>query len=127
MTTDGASMIQPTCFCGASGAWPRPLSRAGFLKQFLCFAGNESLFQQAAHRLRARETAAEKLLSSLIGTRGVDRFLGTKQLRESGIPLGETHRLAKLGTIPLEIIEVQSGSYLGEDDIVRLEDRDGRC
>jgi len=42
------------------------------------------------------------------------------------IPLGETHRLANPGTIPLEIIEVQSGSYLGEDDIVRFEDKYGR-
>ena len=42
------------------------------------------------------------------------------------IPLGETHRLANPGTIPLEIIEVQSGSYLGEDDIVRFEDTYGR-
>lgn len=42
------------------------------------------------------------------------------------IPLGETHRLANPGTTPLEIIEVQSGSYLGEDDIVRLEDFYGR-
>jgi mannose-1-phosphate guanylyltransferase/mannose-6-phosphate isomerase len=42
------------------------------------------------------------------------------------IPLGEIHRLANPGTIPLEIIEVQSGSYLGEDDIVRLEDHYGR-
>ena len=42
------------------------------------------------------------------------------------IPLGETHRLVNPGTIPLEIIEVQSGSYLGEDDIVRFEDQYGR-
>ncbi|NDF99666.1 MAG: cupin domain-containing protein, partial [Chitinophagia bacterium] len=42
------------------------------------------------------------------------------------IPIGETHRLANPGTIPLEIIEVQSGGYLGEDDIVRLEDSYGR-
>lgn len=42
------------------------------------------------------------------------------------IPLGETHRLANPGAIPLEIIEVQSGSYLGEDDIVRFEDHYGR-
>lgn len=38
------------------------------------------------------------------------------------IPLGVSHRLSNPGTIPLEIIEVQSGSYLGEDDIVRLHD-----
>lgn len=42
------------------------------------------------------------------------------------IPLGEVHRLANPGSIPLEIVEVQSGSYLGEDDIVRLEDNYGR-
>ena len=42
------------------------------------------------------------------------------------IPLGQTHRLRNPGNIPLEIIEVQSGSYLGEDDIVRFEDSYGR-
>ena len=42
------------------------------------------------------------------------------------IPLGEVHRLKNPGKVPLEIIEVQSGSYLGEDDIVRLEDTYGR-
>lgn len=42
------------------------------------------------------------------------------------IPQGQTHRLANRGTEPLEIIEVQSGSYLGEDDIVRFEDVYGR-
>lgn len=42
------------------------------------------------------------------------------------IPLGEIHALENPGKIPLELIEVQSGSYLGEDDIVRFEDRYGR-
>jgi mannose-1-phosphate guanylyltransferase/mannose-6-phosphate isomerase len=42
------------------------------------------------------------------------------------IPLGQVHRLANPGKVPLEIIEVQSGSYLGEDDIVRFEDVYGR-
>jgi mannose-1-phosphate guanylyltransferase/mannose-6-phosphate isomerase len=42
------------------------------------------------------------------------------------IPLGLKHRLSNPGNIPLEIIEVQSGSYLGEDDIVRFEDNYGR-
>jgi mannose-1-phosphate guanylyltransferase/mannose-6-phosphate isomerase len=42
------------------------------------------------------------------------------------IPLGQKHRLANPGKVPLEIIEVQSGSYLGEDDIVRFEDSYGR-
>ena len=43
------------------------------------------------------------------------------------IPLGEVHRLSNPGTIPLEIIEVQSGGYLGEDDIERFEDTYGRA
>ena len=42
------------------------------------------------------------------------------------IPLGHVHRLVNPGKVPLEIIEVQSGSYLGEDDIVRFEDNYGR-
>ena len=43
------------------------------------------------------------------------------------LPLGCTHRMMNPGKIPLEIIEVQSGSYLGEDDIVRIEDTYGRA
>ena len=43
------------------------------------------------------------------------------------IPIGATHRLTNPGKLPLELIEVQSGSYLGEDDIVRFEDNFGRC
>ena len=43
------------------------------------------------------------------------------------IPLGEVHRLKNPGMVPLEIIEVQSGAYLGEDDIVRFEDEYNRC
>ena len=42
------------------------------------------------------------------------------------IPLGNVHRLTNPGAIPLDIIEVQSGSYLGEDDIVRFQDNYGR-
>ncbi|MEM0954807.1 MAG: mannose-1-phosphate guanylyltransferase/mannose-6-phosphate isomerase [Pseudomonadota bacterium] len=42
------------------------------------------------------------------------------------IPLGHKHRLANPGRIPLELIEVQSGAYLGEDDIVRFDDIYGR-
>jgi mannose-1-phosphate guanylyltransferase len=42
------------------------------------------------------------------------------------IPIGVIHALENPGKMPLEMIEVQSGSYLGEDDIVRFEDRYGR-
>ena len=43
------------------------------------------------------------------------------------IPIGAVHCLENPGSITLELIEVQSGSYLGEDDIVRFSDRYGRC
>ena len=46
--------------------------------------------------------------------------------RSCYIPMTSVHRLANPGKIPLEIIEVQSGTYLGEDDIERLEDVYGR-
>ena len=55
-----------------------------------------------------------------------DKVLTLTENQSTYIPLGEVHRLANPGTIPLEIIEVQSGSYLGEDDIVRYEDTYGR-
>ena len=42
------------------------------------------------------------------------------------IPLGEIHRLENIGSIPLEIIEIQTGGYIGEDDITRIEDAYGR-
>ena len=42
------------------------------------------------------------------------------------IPVGVIHALENPGKVPLEIIEIQSGTYLGEDDIVRFEDRYGR-
>ena len=42
------------------------------------------------------------------------------------IPLGSKHRLSNPGKIPLILIEVQSGTYLGEDDIIRFEDNYGR-
>ena len=55
-----------------------------------------------------------------------DKILLLTENQSTYIPLGEVHRLANPGAIPLEIIEVQSGSYLGEDDIVRFEDHYGR-
>jgi len=55
-----------------------------------------------------------------------DKVILLTENQSTYIPLGEVHRLANPGAIPLEIIEVQSGSYLGEDDIVRFEDNYGR-
>jgi mannose-1-phosphate guanylyltransferase/mannose-6-phosphate isomerase len=58
-------------------------------------------------------------------TRGAESFLVSEN-ESTFIPLGTTHRLENPGRVPLEMIEVQSGSYLGEDDIVRFEDVYGR-
>ena len=55
-----------------------------------------------------------------------ERKLLLTENQSTYIPLGEVHRLANPGKVPLEIIEVQSGAYLGEDDIVRFEDTYGR-
>lgn len=55
-----------------------------------------------------------------------DKVITLKENESTFIPQGQTHRLANPGSEPLEIIEVQSGSYLGEDDIVRFEDTYGR-
>jgi len=56
-----------------------------------------------------------------------DKVILLAENQSTYIPLGQTHRLANPGKVPLEIIEVQSGSYLGEDDIVRFEDTYGRA
>jgi mannose-1-phosphate guanylyltransferase/mannose-6-phosphate isomerase len=59
-------------------------------------------------------------------TRNEDVFLLAEN-ESTFLPLGAVHRLRNPGKVPLELIEVQSGSYLGEDDIVRLEDVYGRA
>ena len=58
-------------------------------------------------------------------TRGEDEFLLSEN-ESTFIPIGTIHRLENPGKIPLELIEVQSGTYLGEDDIERFDDEYGR-
>ena len=55
-----------------------------------------------------------------------DKVMELHENESTYIPIGEIHRLANPGKVPLEIIEVQVGSYTGEDDIVRIEDVYGR-
>jgi mannose-1-phosphate guanylyltransferase len=62
--------------------------------------------------------------TALVEKDGVEELLGENQ--STYIPLGCKHRLSNPGRIPVEMIEVQSGAYLGEDDIRRFEDRYGR-
>ena len=59
-------------------------------------------------------------------TNGEKTYLVTEN-QSTYIPVGQVHALENPGVIPLELIEVQSGSYLGEDDIVRFEDKYGRA
>lgn len=75
-------------------------------------------FHRAEHWIVVKGTAEV--------TRGDETFLVTEN-QSTYIPLGAVHRLFNPGRTTLELIEVQSGSYLGEDDIVRLEDRYGRA
>ena len=55
-----------------------------------------------------------------------DETLLLSENQSTYIPVGVIHALENPGKIPLELIEVQSGTYLGEDDIVRFSDRYGR-
>jgi mannose-1-phosphate guanylyltransferase/mannose-6-phosphate isomerase len=74
-------------------------------------------YHRAEHWIVVRGTARV--------TRGEESFLLTEN-ESTYIPPGTKHRLENPGRLPLEIIEVQSGAYLGEDDIVRFEDVYGR-
>lgn len=75
-------------------------------------------FHRAEHWIVVKGTAQV--------TRGEETFLLSEN-QSTYIPLGEVHRLHNPGRMPLEMIEVQSGSYLGEDDIVRMDDVYGRA
>jgi mannose-1-phosphate guanylyltransferase/mannose-6-phosphate isomerase len=55
-----------------------------------------------------------------------DKTILLSENESTYIPIGQKHRLRNPGKVPLEIVEVQSGAYLGEDDIVRFEDTYGR-
>lgn len=75
------------------------------------------------HRHRAEHWVVTK--GKAIVTRDDEQF--TLNINESiFIPLGAVHRLENPGTEPMHLIEVQIGDYLGEDDIVRLQDDYGR-
>jgi mannose-1-phosphate guanylyltransferase/mannose-6-phosphate isomerase len=75
------------------------------------------------HHHRAEHWVVVKGITEI--TNG-DQIITLKENQSTFIPQGQTHRLANPGTEPLEIIEVQSGSYLGEDDIMRFDDTYGR-
>ena len=75
------------------------------------------------HRFRAEHWVVVSGTAKIV--RGTDEML-LHEDQSTYIPVGVQHRLENPGKIPLHLIEVQSGSYLGEDDIVRFDDTYGR-
>jgi mannose-1-phosphate guanylyltransferase / mannose-6-phosphate isomerase len=89
----------------------------------ICVKAGASLSLQKHHH-RAEHWVVVKGTAEV--TRGDETFLLTEN-QSTYIPIGQVHRLKNPGMVELEIIEIQSGSYLGEDDIVRLDDTYGRA
>ena len=91
------------------------------VKRILVHPGAKLSLQKHFHRAEHWVVVA----GTALVTRG-DEQLMLRENESVYLPLGCVHRLDNPGKIPLELIEVQSGSYLGEDDIVRIEDTYGR-
>ena len=91
------------------------------VKRIVVSPGSELSLQK--HHHRAEHWIVVK--GTALITRGEEEILLTED-QSTYVPLGTVHRLKNPGRIPLELIEVQTGSYLGEDDIVRFEDKYGR-
>ena len=97
----------------------------------------DALPGQAHHRQARRQALACRCITTApstgswssgtaLVTCGDKQFL-LRRIKSTYIPLGARHRLENPGKVPLHLIEVQSGGYLGEDDIVRFEDTYGRA
>ena len=91
------------------------------VKRILVNPGASLSLQKHAHR--AEHWIVVRGIADI--TCGDKRFT-LNQNESTYIPVGALHRLTNIGEVALEMIEVQSGTYLGEDDIVRLEDNYGR-
>ena len=143
-------MIYPVILAGGSSSRLWPVSRQSYLKQFTELFGPLYLFQQTASRVS--NSSAIDFASPTVVTNNDFRFIVANQLQSIGvepsaiiidgtatltlddnkitlasgqsiyIPRQSKHRLENLDAGPLELIEVQIGSYFGEDDIVRYDD-----
>ncbi len=113
MATLDLQNIQPVILCGGSGTRLWPLSRAGFPKQFLCLAGEESLFQQAVDRLVALGNDGLTVLAPIIVSNEDHRFIVLEQLREG---------VFKSGTVLLEPVSRNTAPAVTLAALAALED-----
>ena len=104
------------------GSYESLVSADGFqVKRIIVNPGQRLSLQM--HHYRAEHWVVVCGVAEVVN--GEETFL-LREDQSTYIPIGAKHRLSNLGDVPLELIEVQSGSYLGEDDIVRFEDVYGR-
>lgn len=115
--TDHAQVYRPW------GSYQSVVDGERYQVKHICVKPGEKLSLQKHHH-RAEHWIVVQGTAKV--TRGDEAFIVSEN-QSTYIPIGEVHRLENPGKIPLELIEVQTGSYLGEDDIVRLEDTYGRC
>ena len=122
---DGEPRARPTrCRpCTGPGAPTRSLHNGHRVqvKHIMVKPGGKLSLQM--HHHRAEHWVVVQGTAKIV--RGDEEMMLTED-QSTYIPLGTAHRLENPGKIPLHVIEVQSGSYLGEDDIVRFEDHYGR-
>lgn len=120
-TTSKLTEIHPTCYRPWGGYTSMHVGDRFQVKRIFVLPGRKLSLHK--HHHRSEHWIVVK------GTAEITRGEKVEILQENEsayIPLGEIHRLANPGKIMLEVIEVQTGSYLGEDDIIRIADEFGR-
>jgi mannose-1-phosphate guanylyltransferase / mannose-6-phosphate isomerase len=144
-------LVVPVILCGGAGTRLWPVSREKMPKQFVPLIGTSSTFQQVLDRVSGKGLFAPPMIVTnsefrfVVAEQARSRnvkatIILEPQRRDSAAAIAAAaelaiktdpaaillvvadHLIANPGKIPLELIEVQVGSYLGEDDILRLED-----
>jgi mannose-6-phosphate isomerase len=91
------------------------------VKRITVYPGKRLSLQR--HRCRAEHWFI--LCGEALATLG-EKEVSLRKGESANVPQGEAHRIANAGTVPLVLIEVQTGEYFGEDDVERIEDDYGR-